>query len=425
VASRTSAFSFRGTKVDIPTMAQKLNVATILEGSVRKSGKRVRITAQLIQAATDSHLWSETYDRELEDIFAVQDDIAQSVVKELREALLGEKPDALARAGMKAEVQAAAKGRGNNAEAYRLYLQGRFFGDRLTREDNAKAIDYYRQALERDPEYALAWAWLSLACNQQVGNWGGTTNVEGFRKVQEAAEWALQLQPDLAEGHLALGRVRLDCLDWKGADASFHRAFELAPGSAPVLSGAADLAGTLGRLDEAIALLRRAVMLDPLNAQAYQLLAGWCWRADLVDEAEVAATKALELDPRREVTRLWLGLAQMARGQLEDALETFKSETNVIHRLLGLTLVYHACGQSAQSNAAVREMIEKDADGSAYQIALAYAYRGEADLAFVWLERAHLQGDAGRRTMKVTPLLKNLHGDARWQPLLEKMGLAE
>jgi len=156
VASHTSAFSFKGGKVDIPTVAQKLNVATVLEGSVRKAGNRVRVTAQLIQVATDSHLWSETYDRELEDIFAVQDDIAQSVVKELRSALLSEKPDASASEVVKAEVRAATKGRGENAEAYRLYLQGRFFEDRLTSADNAKSLDHYRQALEVDPAYALA-----------------------------------------------------------------------------------------------------------------------------------------------------------------------------------------------------------------------------------------------------------------------------
>src|SRR5256884_3523896 len=145
VASRTSAFSFKGKDVDIPTIAQKLNVATILEGSVRKAGKRVRITAQLIQVATDSHLWSEIYDRELEDIFAVQEDIAQSVVKELRAALLGEKAGASARAAVNAEVKAAAKGRGENAEAYRLYPQGRVFEGRFTREDTAKALEDYRQ----------------------------------------------------------------------------------------------------------------------------------------------------------------------------------------------------------------------------------------------------------------------------------------
>ena len=157
VASRTSAFSFKGAKVDIATLAQKLNVATILEGSVRKAGNRVRISAQLIHVATDSHLWSATYDRQLEDIFAVQDDIAQSVVKELRAALLGDKPDAAAGEAVKTEIAVAARGRGENAEAYRLYLQANFHHDRLTPEDFAIAIDAYRQALKLEPNYALAW----------------------------------------------------------------------------------------------------------------------------------------------------------------------------------------------------------------------------------------------------------------------------
>ena len=163
VASRTSAFSFKGAKVDIPTMAQKLNVATILEGSVRKAGNRVRISAQLIHVATDSHLWSATYDRELEDIFAVQDDIARSVVTELRAALMEEKPDAAATAAVEAEIQFAARGRGDNAEAYRLYLLANFHHDRFTAEDSAIAIEAYRAALKLDPSYALAWAGLAIA----------------------------------------------------------------------------------------------------------------------------------------------------------------------------------------------------------------------------------------------------------------------
>jgi TolB-like protein/class 3 adenylate cyclase len=160
VASRTSAFSFKGKGVDIPTVAQKLNVATVLEGSVRKSGKRVRITAQLIQVASDSHLWSETYDRELDDIFAVQDDIAQSVVKELRAALLGETADKVASKSTAAEVRQAATGRSDNPEAFQLYLQGKFFGERVTQADSDKAIDLFRRALAIDPSFALAWAGL-------------------------------------------------------------------------------------------------------------------------------------------------------------------------------------------------------------------------------------------------------------------------
>src|SRR2546425_1096309 len=224
VASHTSAFSFKGGKVDIPTVAQQLNVATGLEGSVRKSGKRVRITVQLVQVATDSHLWSETYDRELEDIFAVQDDIAQSVVKELRSALLGEKGDSSAGAAVKAEVQAATKGRGENVEAYQLYLQGRFLVARRTQEDTARGVKYLRRAIELDREYALAWA--ALAYAQAVeARMGWTSYGDGHRQARESAERALALEPDLAEGHVALALIRNEYdWDWSGADVSMRRA---------------------------------------------------------------------------------------------------------------------------------------------------------------------------------------------------------
>src|SRR6266851_3724136 len=352
VVSRTSAFHFKGKDVDIPTIAQKLNVANILEGSVRKSGKRVRITAQLIEVATDSHLWSQSYYRELEDIFAVQDDIAQSVVKELRSALLGGTPDASATAAVKAEVQAAARGRGENAEAYRLYLQGRFFADRFTREYTAKAIGYYRQALELDPEYALAWAGLSRAYSDQTRY----TWELGFSKAREAAERALQLEPDLAEGYAALGQVRMLDWDWKGADVSFCRALELAPGDAQVICDAAILAGNLGRLEEALALVRRAAALDPLSASAHRSLARLSFFADLLHEAEVAGQKALELNPQDGLTHFWLGLVRWRQGRLDEAQEMFQREVHHNFRLLGLSYIHHARGRSAESDAALKEL---------------------------------------------------------------------
>jgi TolB-like protein/tetratricopeptide (TPR) repeat protein len=425
VASRTSAFSFKGTKVDIPTVAQKLNVATVLEGSVRKAGKRVRITAQLIQVATDSHLWSDTYDRELEDIFAVQDDIAQSVVKELRTALLGEKPDPSATAAVKAEVQAAAKGRGENAEAYRLYLQGRFFEDRSTREGVAKGIEYYRQALELDPEYALAWAGLSRSYASQAGSsWLPIT--EGFARAREAAERALQFEPDRAESQLAMGWIRMYYdWDWKAADSLLHRAVELAPGNAHALRDTGILAGSIGQLDEAVALLRRAAVLDPLSAQVHRSLGRWCYVAGLLDEAEAALNKTLELNPLGARTHYYLGAVRMAQGRLDEALDEFQREGHDTFRLLGLAVVEHARGEPSQSAAALRELSEKDAEGSAYQIALGHAYRGAKDLAFDWLERAYVQRDPGLSVMKRDPLLCSLHGDSRWQPFLEKMGLAD
>ena len=248
VASHTSAFSFKGGKVDIPTVAQKLNVATILEGSVRKVGKRVRITVQLVEAATDSHLWSDTYDRELEDIFAVQDDIAQSVVKELRSALLGEKQNSAASAAVKAEVRVAAKGRGENAEAYRLYLQGRALVARRTQQGVATGVEYLTQAVTLDPDHALAWAALAYARTIEAGMGGWIPYKEGYGRAREAAERALALEPDLAEGHMALALVRWGHdWDWSGADASSRRALQLAPGNAEVVLAAAHVAGGLGR----------------------------------------------------------------------------------------------------------------------------------------------------------------------------------
>jgi tetratricopeptide (TPR) repeat protein len=426
VASRTSAFHFKGKDVDIPTIAQKLNVATILEGSVRKAGKRVRITAQLIQVATDSHLWSGTYDRELEDIFAVQDDIAQSVVKELRAALLGEKQNASASAAVMAEVQAAAKGRGENAEAYRLYLQGRFFEDRLTREDTAKAIGYYRQALELDPQYALAWAGLSRAHSNQSSYSWDVDVTEGFAKAREAAQRALQLDSDLAEGHAALGEIRrLHDWDWKGADASFRRALELAPGNTQVMRDAGSLAGNLGRPEEALALLRRAVALDPLSASAHRSLARSSFLANLLDEAEAAGQKALELDPQGGLTHFWLGLVRLSQRRLDEAQEMFERVEHDTFRLLGLSQVNHARGRSAESEAALKELIKRDAAGAAYQIALGYAYRGDTELAFEWLERAYVQRDPGIGMMNISTPLRKLHNDPRWQPFLEKMKLAD
>ena len=426
VASRTSAFYFKGKDVDIPTIAQKLNVATILEGSVRKSGKRVRITAQLIQVATDSHLWSETYDRELEDIFAVQDDIAQSVVKELRTALLGEKADASATAVAKAEVRAAAKGRGENAEAHRLYLQARFFEDRLTNEDTKKAIGFYRQAIAIDPQFALAWAGLSRSHRYQAGYSWALDIAKDFDKAREAAERALQLEPDLAEGHASLGFIRmLHDWDWKGADESLRRALELAPGDVHVMRDRAMLLGILCRLDEALALLRRAAALDPLSVQVHRTLTATCVRADLLDEAETAGEKALELDPRGGLTHAWLGAVRLLQGRLDEAEELFRQEVHDTFRLQGLAFVFHARGNRTKSDAALSALIEKNAANGAFQIAEAYAYRDQADLAFAWLERAYAQHDPGIGMTKVARPLRSLHRDPRWEPFLAKIGLAD
>lgn len=424
VISRTSAFSFKGKNIDIPTIAQKLGVAHVLEGSVRRAGKRVRITAQLIQVATDSHLWSETYERQLDDIFAVQDDIARAVVKELRAALLGGTPGEMANTALNAEVAAAAKGRAQSADAYSLYLQGRFFADRITREDLIKGMGFFRRAVELEPTFALAWAGLSRAHLHEAG-YSWTPLDRGLADARAAAARALELEPNLPEGHVALGLVQMNYdWDWHGADASFRRALDLAPGNMEALRGAAVLAGSIGRHDEAVALARRAVLLDPLSMSAHRTLGARCLSAGLLDEAEAVIKEAIELNSQGGLLHCWLGRVHLARGQIADARRAFEREVIELFRFQGLALIEHAQGRRSASDVALRGLIDKYASESAYQAAEVYAYRGEVDLAFQWLERAYAQRDPGLSGAKSNALLGSLHGDLRWQTFLKKMGLA-
>jgi len=422
VASRTSAFGFKGSKADIPTVAQKLNVSTILEGSVRKFGNRVRITAQLVHVPSDSHMWSETYDRDLEDIFAIQDDIAQSVVRGLRSTLFGKALDSSASAALTAEVQAASKGRGQNPEAFRLLLHGRFLVARRTREDTAKAIAYLRRAIELDPEYALAWA--ELAYVQSVEAFTGwVERAAGYSRVREAAERALALEPDLAEGHVALANVRMQHdWDWRGAEAAARRALRLAPGNAEIMLAAGWTLGSLGDLEESIILFRRAIALDPLNGLGHRYVGYFSLYAGLLEQAEAALKESLEINPLGAFTRSHLGQVCLIQGRLAEAFAAFAEEPHEGYRLLGLSVAHHALGREAASSEALDQLSEQPVN--AFLIAQANAYRGNADLAFQWLERAHAQRNAVLCHVKLEPFLRSLHRDSRWPLFLNKMGLA-
>ena len=420
VTARTSSFHFKDKDVTIAEIGKALNVATVLEGSVRKAGNRVRISAQLVRVSDSSHLWSETYDRTLEDIFAVQDDIARSVVGELRTALLGEPVDS---AQARDEVAQAVKGRKADPEAHRLYLFARYLIDRLIPEDTTKGIEHLKQALALDPEFALAWAELGRAYASEA-NFGWVPVLEGFRRAKDAVLRALSLEPDLAEGHSLLGMIQINHeWDFRGTQESHARALALAPGNSRVLSRSGALAMILGRFDEGVAFYHRALEADPLNANTYVNLGFALYNLGRSFEAEAAYRRARELAPQRPMLRAHLSLVLLDQGRGEEALSEASQERHESFRLWSLAIVHHGMGNTAKSDEALREEIEKDATGGAFQIAEVYGARGEVDAAFAWLERAFDQRDAGLFELKASPRLRSLHRDPRWGLFLAKMGL--
>ena len=422
VAARTSAFSFKGKQTTIADIGRALNVASVLEGSIRIAGNRVRISVQLVKVSDGYQLWSETYDRLMDDIFAVQDDIAASVVKELRVRLLGEQPGSDASAKLLSEVAAAARGRAADPEAQRLMLLGRHFLDRTTREYTAKAIVCFKEALGLEPDFALCWAELGRAHSIEAGR-GWIPVEQGFDLSRKATSRALLLEPNLAEAHAQLGRIQLTHdWDFRGAQSSYRRALDLAPGSSSVLDGASVLAYKLGRLDEALELSRRVLIQDPLSAAFWHNLGLTSHAAGRLDESERAFRRALELVPQRFVSAALLALVLMDQGQVEAALAQAKDEPEEFWRLWSLAIVFYLSGQLADADAALRKLIEENSSGNAYQIAEVYSVRGEVAPAFEWLEVAYQERDAGMTHVKVNPRFRPLHDDPRWLFLLRKIG---
>ncbi len=424
VAARTSSATFKGKEVTIADIGRALNVETVLEGSVRKSGNRVRIAVQLVKVSDGYPLWSETYDRTLDDIFVVQDDIAQSVVKELRTALLGEAPDSKTSGEVRAEVAAAAKGRGGNTEAHRLYMQGHHLIDRVNQADVAKGIEYLRSALELDPRHALAWVELARAYYYQAGyDWADVA--EGYTRSREAAARAIEIEPELAEGYAALGHVQVAFdWDWADAEASFRRALELAPGSADVLRGAAAMALILGRNQQALDLARRAVAQDPLSASGYLALGRTCYETDEFAAALEAEYKALELAPQRIAIHFWIAILMSEMGRHDEAIAEAKLEPAIWARDCALGVVCHAAGRSSEADEALRNLVEQSGHTAAFQIAAVHAFRGAADETFVWLERSYQQRDPGLAYVSCTRVFRPIHGDPRWGAFMKQMGFA-
>ncbi len=410
VTGRTSSFRFKGKTEDYREIGKKLNVANILEGSVGQQGNWTKVTARLIQASDGFQIWSATFDREMNDIFAVQEQIASAVAGALKVKLLAAK-----------NPGPAAKS--TNADAYKAYLMGRYFRRQRNKENLERAAGYFDEAIRLDPGYAPAWAELAFTRTSQE-TLRYIPADEGNRKAEEAVERALALDPNLAQAHVALGSIKMSRRwDWAGANASFQRARELEPGNAEAIRGAASLANNLGRLDEAIVLGKRAIEIDPLDSVTYSNLGIVLYRAGRPEEAVAAFRKALEITPDRERTHSLIGRVYLVQSRPQEALAEMLQEKRPAFRLFGLSLAYYALGRKQESDASLAELIREFPTGYPYQIAEVYAFRGETDKAFEWLERAYTEPDPGLREMKSEPLLNSLRKDPRYAALLKKLGL--
>jgi serine/threonine-protein kinase len=410
VIGRSSSFRFKDRNEEPKTIGEKLGVSTLLEGTVRKQGDQVRIVAELINAADGIELWTRTFDRKLKDIFAVQQEIARAVADSLKITLLGAHGTA---------VQESAP---QNAEAHNAYLQGHFYLLRRNVEDYRKAISYYDQAIQFDPEYALAYA-------ERAEAWTIMGDITGQRpitypKARSDAEKAVAIAPALAEARAALGFVRC-FVDWKFADglAELQRAKELSPANPTANDLLARIIVYLGRFDEAEQQARQAVELDPLSTVTQGNLARVLFCAGKLDEADAAARKSAELQPTGAGTHRWQVLIAAQRGDGDSALREAQLEPDEGYRRFELAVAQHVAGDHHAADAALADLIARAREGFAYQIAEVYAVRGEKDKAFEWLQIAFDDRDAGMLSLLVDPLMRGLRDDPRYKNLLANLGL--
>ena len=414
VVGRSSAFQFRGkNNEDLRDVGRKLGVANILEGSVRREGKHVRITAELTKSDDGFQLWSQTYDREIKDVFAVEDEIALAATEALRLKLLGGNGQLI-----------ASSLRSTNPEAYEAYLQAEYFSGRgQGKEELDKALAYTDKAIKLDDKYAPAWA-LRSSVQNTMAEVALADPTEGFRKARDNAERAIALDPMLASAHLALARTQIfHDWDWEAADTSLTKAADLEPGSVEIFRIRSYRSRVLGNLDQAIKLYEQAVALDPLRTNSYSGLGYLLYVGGRYDEARLALQKALDLNPQAPLVHLTLNRILIAERKPQQALAEIEKEPNEWGKFTGQALAYHALGREQDSNAALDALIAKYESGGAYQIAEVYAYRGESDKSLEWLERAYQKRDPGLTEINSDPMFKNIRRDARYIELLKKMRL--
>jgi adenylate cyclase len=419
VIARTSSFAFKGKNEDMRSIATKLGVANLLEGSVRKSRGELRITAQLIRALDGVHLWSEIYDRKLIDIFKVQDEISTTVARALNATLNGSDTTS---------AQSKAKGT-TSIEAYNLYLQGDYTWWRSYSGDNVKAVELLKQALKVDPRYAGAWARLARIYAYQ-GQVGEITVVDAEVRGQDAVQQALVIDPNCAEAYYARGNIYWQVVgDWAAGITAFEKATALDPNgdigerarrNMQVLKGMMS-----GDFSAAIDSQLRFLERNPLDTESMNDLAAYQQFAGLLNESAATSRKLLALSPTYSTAQAQYGVTLLLLGQTAAALAATMKESDSLSNLQALACVYWGLGRRTDSESVLHALEKGYADRNAYEIATVHAYRGELDAAFGWLDRAFRQHKAALATLRVDPLLHNLHGDRRFDALLRKVKVAE
>jgi TolB-like protein len=411
VIGRSSSFRFKDRKEEPKTIGEKLGVSTLLEGTVRKQGNKVRIVAELINAADGTELWSRIFDRELKDIFAVQTEIAQAVAASLELTLLGNKDTTAASASTQ------------NADAHNAYLQGHFYFARRNVEDYRKAISFFDEAIRIDPDYALAYAERAEAWTF-IGDLNPEHKKEAWAAAKRDAEKAVAVGPNLAEAHAALGWVRFFS-EWKFAEglAELKRATELAPANATANDLLARVLIYVNQIAEAEKLARQAIELDPLAYLARGNLARILLAEGKLEEADAQARKSAELQPAGAGNHRWQVVVAVLRGDGEEALREAQLEPNEGYHRFELALAYYARGDRAAADTALADMVANDRNLLAYQIAEVYAWRGETDKAFEWLQISYDNHDTGLLSFLIDPLMRGLRSDPRYKIMVEKVGL--
>jgi TolB-like protein/tetratricopeptide (TPR) repeat protein len=410
VPARTSSFYFKGKSTKVPDIARELGVTNVLEGSIRRSGDRLRVAVQLVRADTGYHLWSETYDRPFDDVFKLQDDIANAVVQALQITLMGG-PLTRRRGGTQ------------NFDAYQLYLRALSSMFQGTRTSLLAARDDFDQAIRLDPDFGLAWAELSRD-TLFLTNYEVLSLHEGYERARQLAQHALQLSPDLAEAHGTLANVHRNYdWDWAGSAEEVRKALALDPTNPAALTRAGQLSYTLGHWDDAERQLRLALVRDPLFNVAMWSLGTAQYGAGRFAAAEATYRRVLALAPGFYLARPYLAKTLLAEGKPEAALtmmQTPESESQFF-----LPIVLQAAGHQRESDEALKALATGFADTQAYYVAMTYAYRNDRDVAFQWLERAYQQKEQHFVEFVGEPLFKNLVKDPRYKAFLKKMNLPE